>query len=111
MIFDLRYRTKFNGKHFIVYPIIYGCLVYSLNNYWLKNDLRYLYRDILKPQYKRYDDNLCTDPRNLDEELEKGEDLDKSVIHKLWLAAENKTIRGNPADRSKESNLNLIKRN
>ena len=76
----------------------------------MRNDLRHLYRDILKPQYKRYDENLCSDPRDIDKELSKEEDLEKSVINKLWMAAENKDNIKEDLRSTEDSNINLIKR-
>ena len=80
------------------------------NKYWLRNDLRHLYRDILKPQYKRYDEKLSSDPRDIDKELSKEEDLDKSIINKIWMAAENKDNITADEGGTTDSNVNLIKR-
>jgi hypothetical protein len=40
----------------LVVPLAYILLVRGFQAYWLKNDLRHLYKEILKPYYKRLDD-------------------------------------------------------
>ena len=75
-------------RHFIILPTLYGLLAYGLKKYWLENDLRHLYRDLIKPQYRRYSDELQTDWRDINAELAKEEDLTKSIIHDLELQAE-----------------------
>ena len=50
-------------------PIAYSLLVRGFKGYWLENDLRHLYKDVLKPHYRRIDDDLCADYRDLKDEL------------------------------------------
>lgn len=62
----------------------YALLVRGFKGYWLENDLRLLYKEILKPYYKRIDDNHCSDYRDLKDELENNKvDENRSMILKL----------------------------
>ncbi len=55
---------------YLAVPLAYMLLVRGYDKYWLKNDLRHLYKEILKPYHKRIDDTKCSDYRDLKEELE-----------------------------------------
>ena len=44
------------GAKFLIVPFAYLLLVRGFKFYWLENDLRHLYKEILKPYYKRIDD-------------------------------------------------------
>ena len=58
------------NAHYLILPIAYGLLCHGFNKYWLKNDLRHLYRDdLLKPQYRRLDNALQSDYRDIKAEL------------------------------------------
>jgi hypothetical protein len=81
--------------------------------------LRHLYREILKPYYRRLDDQQCADYRDLKEELANNKvDEEKSMVVKLRNQVEQKVMAakfhtgevttGGPSE--KDSNLNLIKR-
>ena len=51
-------KMGFNGRYLIL-PVAYGLLCHGFNKYWIKNDLRHLYKeDLLKPQYRRLDNAL-----------------------------------------------------
>lgn len=99
-------------------PFAYYLLVQGLDKYWLKNDLRHLYKEILKPYYKRIDDNQCIDYRDLKSELENNKEApDKSMAHRLRESIEQKDRpfaypSKQPALPAKDErlNLNLIKR-
>ena len=79
-------------RHFIWLPVMYGLLAHGLKKYWLENDLRHLYKELIKPQYCRYADELQTDWRDIDKELAKGQDLSKSIVHKMEQASEGKLV-------------------
>lgn len=62
----------------------YILLVRGIKGYWLENDLRYLYKEILKPYYKRLDDREQADYRDFKTELYNNKvDDEKSMIVKL----------------------------
>jgi len=68
-------------------------LVRGFKSYWLNNDLRHLYKEILKPYYKRLDDELCVDYRDLREELYGNVvDKEKSMVIKMRKQVESKVI-------------------
>jgi hypothetical protein len=53
-------------------PIAYVLLVRGFKGYWLDNDLRHLYKEILKPYYRRISDeegHSCVDYKDLKDEL------------------------------------------
>lgn len=77
-------HRRFFSLSFLLLPVSYALLVRGFSAYWLQNDLRHLYKEILKPYYKRQDDRLCIDKRELKEELE-GNVVDprKSMVVKL----------------------------
>ena len=82
MIFD---KSKSLGLKLMILPISYILLVRGFDKYWIKNDLKLLYKEILKPYYKRVDDNLCIDYRDLRDELrDNKENEEKSLIKKLY---------------------------
>jgi hypothetical protein len=76
---------------FLLLPLSYALLVRGLRCYWLENDLRHLYKEILKPYYRRLDDKICADHRELKAELE-GNRIDpkKSMVVKLRANVEQK---------------------
>ena len=64
-------RSK-HGLILLVPPIAYVLLVSGFKGYWLDNDLRHLYKEILKPYYRRICDeegHSCVDYRDLKDEL------------------------------------------
>ena len=94
----------------MILPVLYGLLAYGLKKYWLQNDLRHLYKEVIKPQHRRYADELQTDWRDIDVELAKRQDLSKSIIHTLSLQADGEDIPNSKFTSKRASNLNLIKR-
>jgi hypothetical protein len=46
-------NRKFFRFSFLVVPISYMLLVRGFSSFWLQNDLRHLYKEILKPYYRR----------------------------------------------------------
>ena len=50
--------SQLSLRHFIWLPLAYGLLAYGCKRYWLENDLRHLYKEVLKPQHRRYSDEL-----------------------------------------------------
>jgi len=65
-------------------PLSYALLVRGFKSYWLENDLRHLYKEILKPYYKRIDDTLQSDYRDFKSELYNNKvDETKSMVVKL----------------------------
>ena len=63
----------------------------GFEGYWLRNDLRHLYKEILKPYYRRVDDTLCPDARDLKSELYSNKvDESKSTVVKLRSNVERK---------------------
>lgn len=66
-------------------PLAYILLVRGFKFYWLENDLRHLYKEILKPYYKRMDDKQYIDKRDFKTELWSSNRVDesKSTVHKL----------------------------
>ena len=86
---------------YLLIPVGYWLLAKNLNKYYLKNELRFLYKqDILVPWLRRIDDHQCSDHRDVRLELERSSKVDeeKSVIHRQLLMVENKgqTLIGNP---------------
>ena len=82
-MYEFNLRSSLGGK-FLLIPIAYMLLVRGFNKYWLNNDLRFLYKEILKPYHKRIDDNHCIDYRDIKQELESNTvNQDKSMIAKL----------------------------
>ena len=64
-------HTPKHSLRFLILPMLaYILLVRGFQKYWLENDLRHLYREILKPYYKRIDDTQCSDCRDLKSEIE-----------------------------------------
>ena len=104
----------------MILPALYGLLAWGLNRYWLQNDLRHLYKELVKPQHRRYRDDLQSDYRSLDAELAKRQDLSKSIVYRMEQASEGHIIAEkrqkqglSVSDRGEapaESNLNLINR-
>ncbi|CDW71608.1 UNKNOWN [Stylonychia lemnae] len=89
-----QYRRSL-GLKFLVIPIAYIFLVRGFKVYWLQNDLRYLYKDILKPYHKRIDDNQCIDYRDLKDEFENNKvDEEKSLVLRLQKTVESKMNEG-----------------
>ena len=62
-------HRKYFRLSYLCVPLAYCLLVRGFSNYWLNNDLRHLYKEIVKPYYKRIDDKLCADYRDLKDEL------------------------------------------
>ena len=63
----------------------------GFKGYWLENDLRHLYKEILKPYYRRLDDSLCEDHRDFKAELEANRvDPLKSMAVKMRQSVEQK---------------------
>ena len=36
-------------RHFIILPVLYGLMAHYVKKYWLDNDLRHLYKEVIKP--------------------------------------------------------------
>ena len=53
-----RPSQRLSLRHFIWLPLAYGLLAYGFKKYWIENDLRHLYKEVIKPQYRRYSDDL-----------------------------------------------------
>ncbi len=84
---------KFFRLSILAVPISYILLVRGFKGYWLENDLRHLYREILKPYYRRLDDQQCADYRDLRDELRNNRvDEGKSMIVKLRNQVEKKVM-------------------
>jgi len=111
----------------LVVPISYALFVRGFKGYWLENDLRHLYKEILKPYYKRIDDSLQSDYRDFKTELYNNKvDERKSMVVKLRSNVEQKVIAAKYhigeekakeehfgtiiVDEVERSNLNMIKR-
>ena len=106
---------KFFTFSLLAVPLAYILLVRGFQAYWLNNDLRHLYKEILKPYYKRLDDQQCVDYRDLRDELYGNVvDQEKSMVIKMRKQVENKVLANKYHTEEKESgsssNLNLIKR-
>ena len=72
------------GYLLLLMPLGYILLVRGFQTYWLNNDLRHLYKEILKPYYRRIDDTLCEDFRDLKDELANNKvDPEKSMAIKM----------------------------
>ena len=69
------------GFKILIVPIAYMLLVRGFKNYWLDNDLRYLYSEILKPYHKRIDDMHCVDYRDLKNEMENNKVDEEKSMH------------------------------
>ena len=112
-------------RHFILLPVLYGLLAHGFKKYWLENDLRHLYKELIKPQHRRYRDDFQSDYRDIDVELAKKQDLSKSIVYQMEQASSGK-LQKNQIDSqnfstrqsdttehslsSTSSNLNLIRR-
>jgi hypothetical protein len=111
----------------LVVPVSYALFVRGYQGYWLSNDLRHLYKEILKPYYKRVDDSLQSDYRDFKSELYSNKvDEKKSMVAKLRGNVEQKVIAAKYhigdekaieehfgtiiIDEVERSNLNMIKR-
>ena len=57
---------------YLLIPVGYLLLAKNLNKYYLKNELRFLYKqDIIVPWLRRIDDHQCSDHRDVRLELER----------------------------------------
>ena len=103
---------------YLILPIAYYYLVKGYQKYWLQNDLRFLYREILKPSAKRIEDNQCIDYRDIKDELYANKvNEEKSMVSRLRNMIESKIeagkstpMKSDETDSENNSNLNMIKR-
>lgn len=87
----LFHPRKSRGLLYLSVPLAYILLVRGFSSYWLQNDLRHLYKEILKPYYRRVDDALCPDARDFKTELYTNRvDPAKSTVVKLRQNVERK---------------------
>ena len=94
---------------FILIPFAYIQLVKNLKKFYLENELRFLYKDILVPWQKRIDDHQCSDLRDIRQELVN--DQKESIVQKQIRLVENRGYGKKEAQTKKqESNMNLVKR-
>ena len=56
-------------KSLLLLPCAYYLCARSLKHYWLNNELRELYKDVLKPWNRRFEDSKCSDYRSLEDEF------------------------------------------
>ena len=60
MVYKLKY---------IAIPISFLISAKAIDRYYLKNDLRFLFYEIVQPTYRRYDDQLAPDYRDFEDEF------------------------------------------
>ena len=84
-------RRSYKGAIFLLVPMSYALLVRGFKDYWHENDLRHLYKEILKPYYKRMDDRQCEDYRDFKHDLYTNKvDESKSIALRLRSNVEQK---------------------
>eukprot|EP00347_Sterkiella_histriomuscorum_P005864 403354986 len=102
-------RRQSLGAKYLIVPIAFIYLVHGFKKYWLNNDLRYLYKEILKPHYKRIDDEQCVDYRDLKSEIEGNVvDESKSIVSRLQKQVDQKVQEGRKDTKQTGSNHKKI---
>jgi len=109
LIMKLLPRRNLGYFNLLAPMIAYVLLVRGFKGYWLENDLRHLYKEILKPYYRRVDDTLCDDYRDLRDELARNKvNPEKSMAIKMRQSVEQKVIRSKSHSETREEIANMF---